>query len=186
MTSFNLKQNSIKKTIVVMGVCGSGKTTIAKRIAESLGVPFIEGDQLHPKTNVEKMSNGIPLTDEDRWPWLGAIVMECEGVLREYDSVIVSCSALRQDYRHTLRQGAYDTWFVYLRGSKALIEQRMAARSGHFMPSQLIESQFETLEEPCGETGVIAVDIDQPLAQLCLSVVQELGIGGCSLNGNEH
>ena len=159
-----------------MGVCGSGKTTVAERIAEGLSVPFIEGDQLHPKPNVDKMSNGIPLTDDDRWPWLEAITVECDGVLREHDSVVVSCSALRQDYRRILRLGENDTWFVYLRGTKALIEQRMAARSGHFMPSQLIESQFDTLEDPCGEPRVFAVDIDQSLDQIHLSCVQGLGL----------
>ncbi len=134
--------------IVVMGVAGCGKSTIAERVAERLRWPFIEGDELHPVANVEKMSRGIPLDDEDRMPWLEAVA----GTIREWRSQnrpgVIACSALRRAYREVIAGGHDDVCFVYLRGERDLIARRLAKRRGHFMPVRLLDSQFATLEEP--------------------------------------
>jgi len=153
--------------IVVMGVAGSGKSTIAGGLAERLGVSFVEGDALHPHANVEKMAGGTPLTDEDRWPWLRAIGATMEAERRAGRGVVVSCSALKQSYRDCIRsmvQGPVR--FILLNGPRALIAERMAGRKGHFMPPALLESQLDTLEKPApGENGVI-LDINEPVSRL--------------------
>ncbi len=145
--------------LVVMGVAGSGKTTIARMLAERLGWRFQEGDALHPPANVAKMSAGTPLTDEDRWPWLRAIAAVIEGWRAEGASGIVTCSALKRAYREILVGGHPDVRIVHLAGEKGLIAGRMAARKGHFMPTALLDSQFATLEPPGPEENAITVDI---------------------------
>ncbi|KJF75360.1 gluconokinase [Agrobacterium arsenijevicii] len=143
-----------------MGVSGSGKSTVAEELAEKLGIAFIEGDKLHPKSNVDKMSEGIPLTDEDRWPWLDLIGAELHKG-RENDGVVVSCSALKKIYRDRLRKAAGGSLaFVYLDGSLELLSRRMGERKGHFMPLSLLQTQLATLEVPTGEPGVVTVSID--------------------------
>ena len=152
--------------IIVMGVSGSGKSTIARRLAEQIGFRFIEGDDLHPAANVEKMRNGIALDDEDRWPWL-ARVGEALSQFRG-EGVIITCSALKRVYRDRLRAAAGGTLsFVFLDGSKDLLYRRMGHRTGHFMPLSLLETQLATLERPEGEPGVVTVSIDQPLDAIC-------------------
>lgn len=148
------------QAIVVMGVSGSGKSTVAEALAEKLGIAFIEGDKLHPKSNVEKMSEGIPLTDEDRWPWLDLVGAELR-TGRENNGVVVSCSALKKIYRDRLRKAAGGQLvFVYLDGSLELLSRRMGERKGHFMPLSLLQTQLATLEVPTGEPGVVTVSID--------------------------
>ena len=156
-----------KPLIVVMGVAGSGKTTIASGLAETLGVPFVEGDSLHPAANVKKMAAGIPLTDEDRWPWLEAIGerMEVERVTGH--GVVVSCSALRHVYRDCLRKKVNGTvQFILLDGSRELIGARMRRRKGHFMPPALLDSQFATLEKPSADAHAVVLDISHPIPAL--------------------
>ena len=152
----------MKHAIIVMGVSGCGKSSVGELLADKLGLTFMEGDSLHPEANVEKMGRGVPLTDEDRWPWLekiGGIIAETTA---RGEGIVVSCSALKQVYRERLRQSAGgDLAFVYLSGSRELLTERMGARTGHFMPLSLLETQIATLEVPTGEPGVVTVDIDK-------------------------
>ncbi|GEC04410.1 gluconokinase [Streptomyces spinoverrucosus] len=143
--------------VVVMGVAGTGKTTIGPLLAARLGVPYAEGDDFHPQANIAKMSAGIPLDDEDRWPWLDAIGAWAHG--RTGLGGVVSSSALKRSYRDRLRAAAPGIVFVHLTGDRELIEDRMAHRQGHFMPTALLDSQFATLQPlQADETGV-AVDV---------------------------
>ncbi|MFO1027520.1 MAG: gluconokinase [Acetobacteraceae bacterium] len=146
--------------IVVMGVAGSGKTTIATALARQLGWDFLEGDSFHPPANVAKMSAGTPLTDEDRWPWLRAIAARMDEVQAQGGSAVVACSALKRAYRDILLGGRTNGILLYPRGEKALIAGRMQARHGHFMPPALLDSQFATLEEPGPDENPVVVDID--------------------------
>ncbi|OLP55754.1 gluconokinase [Rhizobium rhizosphaerae] len=147
-----------------MGVSGCGKSSVGAGLSARSGLPFMEGDRLHPKANVDKMAAGTPLTDEDRWPWLDRIGAEIHKAQRDGAAVIVACSALKLSYRDRLRAAAGGSLaFVYLEGSFELLKQRMAARTGHFMPVSLLESQLQTLESPTGEPGVVTVNIDAAL-----------------------
>ena len=134
-----------------MGVAGSGKSTVGRRIAEIAGTSYIEGDDLHPARNIEKMAQGIPLEDDDRWPWLeevGRILRACEG----RHGAVATCSALKRAYRDVLRYTVGPGLrFVWLAGPRALLERRMGERDGHFMPAALLDSQIDTLEEPARE-----------------------------------
>jgi len=153
--------------IVVMGVAGSGKTTIASGLAERLGVPFVEGDSLHPLGNVKKMSAGMPLTDEDRWPWLVAIGARMDVERQTGHGVVVSCSALKHSYRDCLRaQVAGRVHFILLDGPRDLISDRMRKRKGHFMPPGLVDSQFATLERPGPDEDAVVLDISRPVPVL--------------------
>ncbi len=134
--------------VVMMGVSGSGKTTIAQGVAERLGWQVLEGDKLHPPANIAKMSAGTPLDDEDRWPWLHAIAAAIDDWRTKGVSGVVACSALKRAYRDILIGSRTDVVLVYLQGSHDLIATRMAARHGHFMPPGLLDSQFAALEEP--------------------------------------
>jgi gluconokinase len=170
-----MKQSDEKPLIVVMGVAGSGKTTIASGLAEKLGVPFVEGDSLHPAANVKKMASGIPLTDEDRWPWLEAIGerMEVERVTGH--GVVVSCSALRHVYRDCLRKKVNGkVHFILLDGSRELITDRMKQRKGHFMPPALLDSQFATLEKPTPDEHAVILDISHPVPALLTEAAKSL------------
>jgi gluconokinase len=144
--------------VVVMGVSGSGKTTVAERLAGKLGWRFIEGDKLHPPANVEKMRQGIPLTDADRAPWLDRIREELKRWAAEGGSGVMTCSALKRAYRDHIRLARADVRFVYLKGSEALIKSRVAARHHEYMPASLLHSQFEALEEPSPDELVVTVD----------------------------
>ena len=149
--------------LLVMGVSGCGKTTVAAGVAQRLGWTLLEGDAFHPPANVAKMASGTPLTDEDRWPWLRAIAAEAA---RHHDAVI-ACSALKQAYRAILAPDI----LVYLQGSKASIAERLKARKGHFMPLALLDSQFATLEPPGAEEKPIVVSIDPPPSELIETVI---------------
>jgi gluconokinase len=147
--------------ILVMGVSGSGKTTIGRMLADALHCAFLEGDALHPAVNVEKMSDGIPLTDADRAPWLAAIHSRLIDASRHRQSLVVACSALRQSFRDVLGKGVPIVW-VYLRGSAALIESRLRQRTDHFMKPEMLSSQFDALEEPVD--AIVANVADPPRA----------------------
>ena len=163
------------RAIIVMGVSGCGKTSVAEGLAAKLGAAFIEGDSLHPAANVDKMSHGIPLTDEDRWPWLDTIGRAMADVLARNGSVVVSCSALKKAYRDRLRNTAGSTLaFVFLKGSRDLLMSRMAAREGHFMPVSLLDSQLATLEDPSNEPGVVTVDIDASVDAIVVAALEGL------------
>lgn len=129
--------------LIVMGVSGSGKTAVGKALGERLQIPFYDGDDFHSRANIEKMTNGIPLTDADRWPWLEALAH----LLKETPSMILACSALKASYRERLKV-APDVRFIYLKGSYSLIEERLKKRRGHFFNPDLLKSQFADLEEP--------------------------------------
>jgi gluconokinase len=159
---------------IVMGVSGSGKTTVAKALAQEQGWILLEGDSFHPPANIAKMKAGIPLTDEDRWPWLQAIAAREDELLAAGQSAVVACSALRRAYRDILIGQRPDTLLVYLRGSKALIAERMQARKGHFMPPALLDSQFATLEEPGPEEHPIIVDIGGPPDGMIEDAIRQL------------
>lgn len=150
--------------VVLMGVCGCGKTTVGELLATELGVPFQDGDGFHPPENVEKMRSGVPLTDADRRPWLEHLNAEMKAWNRGHENgfgAVLACSALRKSYRDILRNGLEgQAVFVLLHGSKALLEERMKARRGHYMPPGLLESQLATLEPPGPDEAVIEVDID--------------------------
>ena len=160
--------------LVMMGVAGSGKTTIARTLAERLGWRFQEGDALHPPANVAKMSAGTPLTDDDRWPWLHAIAAVIGTWRAEGASGIVTCSALKRAYRDILVGGHPDVRIVHLAGDKALIAARMAARQGHFMPTALLDSQFATLEPPGAEENPLVVGIGPEPEAIVAEIVRRV------------
>ena len=145
--------------LVVMGVAGSGKTTVAGKLAATLGWPLLEGDGFHPPANVAKMAAGTPLTDDDRWPWLRAIAAAIDAHRARGGSAVVACSALKRAYRDILIGGRPDARLVYLKGSRTLIAERLRGRHGHFMPAALLDSQFATLEEPGPDEHPIIVEI---------------------------
>jgi carbohydrate kinase (thermoresistant glucokinase family) len=146
--------------IVVMGVSGCGKSSVGIALAEALGARFIDGDDLHPSANKAKMSAGIPLDDSDRWPWLDLVSQAL------VPGTVVACSALKRVYRERIVAGAPNTFFVHLDGSREILEQRLGARAGHFMPATLLDSQLAILE-PLGpdETGCV-LNIEDSIAQL--------------------
>jgi carbohydrate kinase (thermoresistant glucokinase family) len=144
---------------LIMGVSGCGKTKVGKALARELGWRFVDADDLHPEANVAKMAKGIPLTDDDRWPWLDRIVAEMQRATAAGEHLVVACSALKQAYRDRLAAGG-DVRVIYLKGDAATIEPWIARRKGHYMPPSLLPSQFAALEEP---KAAIVVDIRQPL-----------------------
>lgn len=160
--------------VVVMGVSGSGKTTVAAGIARQEGWELLEGDTFHPPSNVAKMKAGIPLTDEDRWPWLRAIAERVDALRADGRSVAVACSALKRAYRKVLIGGRPDSVLIYLRGAKQLIRDRMEARTGHFMPPALLDSQFATLEEPGPDENPIAIGIEGTPEETIRLAIQHL------------
>jgi gluconokinase len=156
------------RPIVVMGVSGTGKSTIGRGLAETLGLPFVEGDDLHPDANVAKMAAGIPLSDADRAPWLDRVAARLD------EPVVVTCSALKRSYRDRLRLAAPDLVLVYLHGTPELLAERMTQRDGHFMPTSLLDSQLATLEEPAVDEDVIPVDVKLRPDEIVEIVTQRL------------
>ncbi|MEO3975383.1 gluconokinase [Streptomyces sp. CAU 1734] len=148
---------STPHVLVVMGVAGTGKTTIGPLLADALGVPYAEGDDFHPPANIAKMSAGTPLNDDDRWPWLDEIGQWAHG--RAGLGGVVSSSALKRSYRDRLRAAAPDAVFLHLTGDRELIERRMSGRTGHFMPTRLLDSQFATLQPLEDDEAGLAVDV---------------------------
>ena len=153
-----------------MGVCGCGKTTIGRALADELGWEFLDADEYHPDANVAKMVAGIALTDDDRWPWLDRLSHEVRMLQATGRHAILSCSALRRAYRERLATAGELKW-VYLKGDLATIEPRLASRHGHFMPSSLLASQFAALEEPA---AALVVDIRQSVAAQVAQIASEL------------
>lgn len=153
--------------IVVMGVSGSGKSSIGAALAVQLGARFLDADDLHPPENVAAMAAGQALSDEMRWPWLA----QCGAALAEADSVVLACSALRRSYRDVLRAAAPDLRLVYPAAERALIEARMRARQGHYMPVSLLDSQFETLEPPHEEEAPIVVSVAPKIDDIVAEVL---------------
>jgi len=146
--------------LVVMGVSGSGKSTVGARLAQRLGWDFVEGDDLHPAVNVAKMAAGQPLTDADREPWLAAIAAWIDAELKAGRGGVITCSALRRRYRDELRRA--DVRFVYLRAARAELERRLTSRPGHYMPASLLDSQLAALEPPAADEAAFTVDTDDP------------------------
>ncbi|MEO6533717.1 MAG: gluconokinase [Pseudolysinimonas sp.] len=155
--------------VVVMGVSGSGKTTVGAALADALGLRFVDGDALHPAANVAKMAAGIPLDDADRAPWLDAI-----GTLLAAGPLVVACSALKRSYRDRLRVAAPALQLVFLDGSPELLASRMAARPGHFMPTSLLRSQLATLERPAPDENALTADIAAPVTQIVASLAERM------------
>jgi carbohydrate kinase (thermoresistant glucokinase family) len=164
----------MKTIVVVMGVSGSGKTTVAAMLAGRLGANFLEGDDLHPPANVQKMRGGTPLTDDDRWPWLEAIARVVDEWRLVGQGGVVTCSALKRAYRRIIVGDRPEVALAYLKGSRELIHERMAARHEHFMPVALLESQFKVLEEPGPDERPIVVDVAHRPAEIVAAIVREL------------
>jgi gluconokinase len=161
--------------LVVMGVSGCGKTTIGTALANSLGWQFVEGDSFHPPANVEKMRSGQPLDDSDRWPWLDRISAAIAQWNRAGHNVVLSCSALKQAYRERLAGAGSGVQFIYLKGTQAVIAERIAMRRHQYMPPSLLPSQLATLEEP---REAIVVDIGQSPESIVARILARLGRTG--------
>ena len=183
-TDDNVQQQPV---LVIMGVSGSGKSTVAGILAGQLGWDLEEGDDLHPEANVAKMHAGIPLTDEDRWPWLDSVA----GWIREHTAAglpgIITCSALKRIYRDRLR--GEHVVFVHLAGDRDIIERRLSARLDHFMPTTLLDSQIDTLEPPGPDENTLVVNLGRRPAELAAEVIDRLGLTaaeGSSTLGSAH
>ena len=154
--------------IIVIGVSGCGKTTIGTELSKKIGCVFLDGDDFHPEANIEKMSNCVPLTEEDRAPWLNTLRCHVEKYLASGENLVLACSALSRHSRDILRGNCKDVRFVYLQGSKELIGRRLKDRKGHFMSSDLLESQFDALEEPDSAIVVgITLSPQEIVGQVC-------------------
>jgi len=162
--------------VVVMGVSGSGKSTVASMLAHRLHWTYEDGDWFHPEANVEKMHHGEPLTDQDRWPWLRAIAAWIDNTRKAGNHGVVACSALKRAYRDILVGARRDVRIVFLKGEPDLIARRIAARDDHFMPASLLDSQFAALEEPKADERPIVVSIAPHPRDIVATIVEKLGI----------
>ncbi|APU44867.1 gluconokinase [Streptomyces sp. TN58] len=166
-----------QRVVVMMGVAGTGKTTVGRLLAERLGLPYAEGDAFHPAANIAKMAAGHPLDDADRWPWLDAVGEWIRNRAGTACGGVIAASSLKRAYRDRLRAAAPGAVFVHLTGERSLIEERMAARKGHFMPTSLLESQFATLEPLQGDELGVAVDVSgapEEVAERALAALRRL------------
>ncbi|MBB4853227.1 gluconokinase [Mycobacteroides chelonae] len=161
--------------VVVMGVAGVGKTTVARLLAQRLGAPYAEADDFHPEANIAKMSAGIPLDDADRWPWLRQIAEWMSERGREGTGGVITCSALKRSYRDVLRAGCPDAFFLHLSGDRTLVGDRMSHRAGHFMPTSLLESQFEILEPLGSDENGVVLDVGSGPDELVAEALKQLG-----------
>ena len=160
------------RIVMLMGVSGSGKTTVGKLLSARLDWPFYDADDFHPKHNLAKMSQGLPLNDQDRKPWLLAIHNLLAGLAAKGGKAVVACSALKREYRELLGTGVQGIGWVYLKGEFALIQDRLQARQAHSFPAALLGTQFEILEEP---EGALTVDVDNPPDTVAERIVKGLG-----------
>jgi len=165
------------RIIVVMGVSGCGKSTIAEYIANQLNTHFKDADELHPPSNIHKMESGVALTDSDRQPWLTDVANYAREQAEHHGMCVIACSALKRNYRHILNS-AGNIAYVFLDGSFELIASRMQARTGHFMPETLLQSQFNTLEDPRSEDNVVTINIDNTPAEIASKAVSALHLLG--------
>jgi carbohydrate kinase (thermoresistant glucokinase family) len=163
------------RAVIVMGVSGVGKTTVAELLGRRLGWTFSDGDAFHPPANVAKMRSGTPLTDDDRWPWFRTIAGEIDRHRSAGQGFVIACSALKRAYRAILNDGRPDVRLVYLKGSRDLIMSRLQQRRGHYFPPGLLDSQFATLEEPLPVEKALVVAIDKPIDAIVDEIVQGLG-----------
>lgn len=161
--------------LVVMGVSGAGKTTVAKELAARLGWDFEEGDALHPEANVDKMHAGIALTDEDRGPWLERVAAWIDDQRARKRPGIITCSALKRSYRRIVIGDRPQARLVYLRGGRDLLARHLAGRAGHFMPASLLQSQIDTLEEPSADEDPLTVDVGRPVGEIAEEIIRLLG-----------
>jgi carbohydrate kinase (thermoresistant glucokinase family) len=159
--------------IVVMGVSGCGKSSVGIALAEALGARFIDGDDLHPAANKAKMGAGIPLDDDDRWPWLDLVSKALAEDASTFTGTVIACSALKRSYRERILAGAPNTFFIHLDGSREILQQRLGNRTGHFMPATLLDSQLATLEPLDRDEPGAVIDIDQPISQI-IALAQDL------------
>ena len=159
--------------VVVMGVCGCGKSALGEPLARALELRFVEGDGLHPQANIERMAQGIALTDADRAGWLDALA----ATLATDRGTVLSCSALKRSYRDRLRAAAPGLRFIHLHGARAVLEQRLRERSGHYMPASLLQSQLDTLEPPGADEDAITLDLAQPLGSLLAQAIDFIRTG---------
>lgn len=158
--------------VIVMGVAGSGKTTVGQALARRLGWDFYDADGFHPIENISKMASGIPLDDSDRAPWLASLHALIAASLKEERPAVLACSALRESYRQRLLEGNNDVLVVYLKGNYDLIWSRLSARRDHYMKPQMLRSQFDVLEEP---TDVLTMDITMSMEEIVGAIVEHLG-----------
>lgn len=157
--------------VVVMGVSGCGKSSVGQALAKALQLPFLEGDDFHPPENVARMAAGTPLTDADREGWLRTLADRIGEADRQGQGLVLSCSALKRSYRDLLRQGTAHLRFVYLHGDAEVLRQRMAARTRHYMPASLLDSQLATLEPPAPDENSLAFDVIQPMEEVISAVI---------------
>ncbi|MCH5049082.1 gluconokinase [Pectobacterium aquaticum] len=167
------------RSIILMGVSGSGKSSVGAELGRAIQAKFIDGDDLHPRANIQKMASGTPLNDDDRTPWLERLSDVAYSLAHKNETGIIVCSALKKRYRDRLREGNEKMVFIYLKGSFELVLERHKARAGHFMPTELLKSQFDALEEPgSDEPDVLKVDIDgtrEDVVQRCVDALRAAG-----------
>ncbi|MEO5689642.1 MAG: gluconokinase [Burkholderiaceae bacterium] len=171
------KRIALPVVLVLMGVSGCGKTTVAQLLAERLHWAFEEGDALHPPANVAKMAAGHPLDDADRAPWLAKVADWVDARIDAGECGVITCSSLKRSYRALINRRGASVEFVYLHGSRELIASRLATRHGHFMPTTLLDSQFATLEEPAADEPALRVEIGEPPQAIAADIVAALGLG---------
>ena len=165
-----------RRSFVIMGVAGTGKSTVGAALAHALGLAFVEGDAYHPATNVQRMAAGIPLTDADRAPWLNALAARLRAAEQAGTGLVMACSALKRSYREVLRAAATGVTFIYLCGDRGLVAERIAQRHAHFMPPSLLDSQLAALEPPTPDEGAWACDIALGPGDIVASLVERIAI----------
>ena len=163
--------------IIIFGVSGAGKTTVGKLLARELGWRFVEGDDFHPAAIIEKMRGGHPLTDEDRWPWLDCLRKQIERSVSARENAVLACSALKRVYRDRLRVSD-EVKFVFLRGDHALVEKQLRSRHGHFMDANLLQSQFDDLEEPQPDENVLTIELGRTPEEIVERIEANLNLTG--------
>jgi gluconokinase len=172
--------------IIIFGVSGAGKTTVGKLLARELSWRFLEADDFHPATNIEKMRNGHPLTDGDRWPWLDSLRKQIERLLSAGETAVLACSALKRAYRDHLRVSD-EVKFVFLRGDYAVVEKQLHNRHGHFMDANLLQSQFDDLEEPQPDENVLTIQLGRTPQQIVEEIKTNLNVSiQPATEENEH